>query len=313
MSHELLDDVYILYQKCRKTKDLNLLRHAIGTIGDLLNLFPKKKELLLLYLRVCILHKFISYKHNEHQRDIYDEFLRENDSFLLTIPSYSVRKQIITFQKFDNLLLAQIIDDFFMNLSSDLTLTFEQAKNERRILIRKPTIKGDLCRCHYKQETGFCNNIVNQKYFTYVNQFNTLSDACILVHEIGHYYYGLLNNQKEDDYYNPEMIIKREIPSRMMELLLIDYLKRIGYQDEAMKLQAKYNEHMIYHFYDNSYDTFICYTYLLGSYISTEYADLLINKQVSLEEFFQGIYETDYKDILQNTKEREYQKKLNRQ
>lgn len=293
-------DLERLYDLLKRSKSINFRCNSVIFLSYLKEMYPSNKHIMKLNRRI----KFQSIMHigkiigNTTSLLIDNKkFVKENKGFNTLIPnsglSYcNINKLVIPFDE-----LYQILLSFSKSLDNDFYLFVKKLIDDKKILIRIKTNKKMFgLDSDISTGMGYNLSIENGLYFIYLNRFNSISDLLVLVHEIGHLYYCYINKINSFDKKTRNDDIKEEIPSRIMERLLVNYLYNYN-NSYAIITEKELNNNIIRDETKNNKYTKMKYT--LGDFASYIFKDY-INKEISLDNFMRYIYSSCYHEILDN-------------
>ena len=276
MPNNLYKDIEKLYEKFYETTDIRYKAFIWNVFSNLYNIYPKDRNVRNMFKNISIncndVKRFINESDN-CQKNEEITFLRENYSLFEQILNYDVYEfyNENESQKLDYYILKGIVSSFLKNTSKDLYEFYKKLSIEEKIiLLNKHKSDG---------YTSILDNNGNS-YIT-INRLNTLKDAKILIHEIGHAYYYFLNNIDLEES-NVSLLIKNEIPAKWLEYLFVIYLGNYNYKIIRKK----------------EINSFPLASYILSLYVINR---LRINDEnKKIEEVFNEIYENDIDSLINN-------------
>ena len=192
-----------------------------------------------------------------------------------------------------------LLDSFLWSISHKLYNFYKKIKRESKVLMRNPESTATIGGLKPGEQNGFAvsASTVRRKSYVFMNKMNSLEDLSGLVHEIGHAYFYHIVNYSFKDFLDPEKNLKKEIPSRMLEYLFIQYLKKLNILDANM-LEEMFYDTMQKDRYAS--DLLERYKYSIGNTLAVTFAKD-INKKVSLEKFYRSVYLTPLDRIIEKT------------
>ena len=300
MSNEMTSDIYRLYESFYSTTDINVKRFIFSKFSCLIKIFPSCTFINEMYYNLLKYternYRQLEYL-NERDKQKTQNFIKANEEYIEDLVPFGKKIQNETsFVEVPAYYLDMILDSFFQYISPVLNEFYHRMNREGRILINNinclPLNTNDKKHVH----NGFVDYLsVNEpKCYIYLNSYNSFMDMAILAHEMGHAYYSYVNDINFNDFSDNNQIIKLEIPSKMLEILLVRYLKEIGYFKEARSIMNVFNKRITE---DRNYKNRMSkLKYSIGGFIGSQYADLINN--YSIEDIFHHIFLTDFRNLL---------------
>lgn len=308
MNNSLYQELLKLCNECEFTKNMAYIEYAICLLDNLKVIFPYNYDIDQLYQKLSDISSMEMHeKHLEQVLMYRDNFIRDNKGFFDTMLPYVRNKKLNNpvFHSLEFDYFKKLLYGFLGSVSPRLLFFYKKIEKDGKIFVRSPSSKEKIFGYNSSESNGF---VVPLNYCIYINKCSSILDLCVLVHEIAHAYYYYCNNYQVNELINPLHEIKEEIPARLLERLLIDYLAENGLTMYAYLLDLNYQDNIIKNI--RNADLFNRYKYSIANFIAYELSPL-INNGVTLEEFNNAIYENDYRIIIADTI-REYDKKLSK-
>ncbi len=290
-----INDSYIqLYEMFRDTKSFKKRVQIMELMNDIRKCFPSNELMKKIFFGMELtLTKGdvkringILFKRNLRS----DLFMFLNKRFFYDyLPVSQLRATDYNFPQMDSKAFYLMIEDFLKKISPDLYDFYLGMLEDNTIFISR-----DIC-TNFLGLTGSLS-VTNPDSYIMIRQCNTIADIRVVIHEIGHAYYNYLNNLTYGKLRTDQVMIKTEIPSNLLELLFINYLGKMGYNNEARQLHDIYISNMT-NWLNNIHD-YIMVKYAIGSYIAYRTCPLIEKGEYSIEELFKSFHETSYRDLL---------------
>ena len=288
MTNKLKREIQNLYYSYDSTNVLFEKGYLWSIFSYLSDLFPNDLDIQKMFCDIAKkaikIEKLISVEDKKMNREI-KYFMKDNKHFFRDIiPDIKgyYKGDINTFSDENNEYLTMILESFLQSVSMSFFRFYKKIVNEERI------IKAD------DNQVAF-SSLYSADTFVFIENFKSIFDVMVLVHELAHSYYYFLNNEILNERQNIENNIKEEIPSRMIELMFINYIKKMNLNDTYLKLKKEYENELYY--YNENRSEIKNIKYLIGSYMAYQ----LYNKY-SIEDYFYHVYESNYQDLLLEAK-----------
>ncbi len=289
MGDKLRREVIQLYYSFDNTDDLYEKGFIWSIFSYFSDLYPNEEDVQQMF-------RNISRKSIQIEKEMLSDekkfsrqeksFMRENKRFFHKYIPYikeNYKDEMTNFSVKERGYLKMLMETFLQNLSLDFYYFYKKMVNEERLILAN------------ENQVAF-SSLDKSDTFIFYKKFDNVFDVMVLVHELAHSYYYYLNNEKLIDRKDLNKSIKEEIPSRMVELLFINYLNSINLMEFSIKLKNEYDNDLSY--YNTNRNSIVNIKYLIGTYLAYQFCE-----KYTIEEYFRYVCENDFQNLLMEANE----------